>query len=163
MAELGPVRRQVAVQAAEQQHQLGAVNAVPQEGGQQEEVKQRRHRCTRACVWLHELLGGQDGVGPRVGLPGDFVLPAGVSGSGEEGDHEGQQGDVDAEEHHPGLDTSLRYFEEAEKFRSSYSDRNMVTHQVRLTFSGRSVSSHEHELTYAKLTANCFVFKLSSE
>lgn len=141
------------MQAAEQHHQLGAVNAVPQEGGQQEVVKQRRHRRARARVRLHELLGGQDGVGPRVGPLGDLVLPAGVPGSGEEGDDEGEKGDVDAEERHPGLHVSLWCFEEAETFRSSYSDRNMVTNKVRFTFSDRPGSSHERELTYAKLTS----------
>lgn len=107
MTEFGPVGRQAAVQAAEQQHQLGAVHTVPQEGGQQEEVKQRRHRRARPRVWLHVLLGEQHCVGFPAGHRGDFVFSAVVCHSWEEGDDEGQQGDVNAEEHDPRLDASF--------------------------------------------------------
>lgn len=120
MTEFGPVGRQAAVQAAEQQHQLGAVDTVPQEGGQQEEVKQGRHRRARPRVWLHVLLGGQHCVGLPVGHCGDFILSAGVSHSWEEGDDEGQQGDVNAEKHDPRLDASFwvsREFAKTKKFR----------------------------------------------
>lgn len=115
MSQCGPARREAALQTAEQYHQLGAVNTVPQEGGQQEEVEQGRHRRARARVRLHILLGGQDDVGVHVGLPGDLVLLSGVCHSGEEGDDEGQQGDVNAEQHHPCLDGFFRVPKEAEK------------------------------------------------
>lgn len=131
------------MQTAEQHHQLGAVNAVPQEGGQEEEVKQRRHRRARARVRLHVLLGGQDRVGFHVGILGDFVGSCEVCHPGEEGDDEGQQGEVDAEKHDPRLRAAPRVsgeVEEAEKFRRSYSNPNMAREKT-----GRSWNVlHQH-------------------
>lgn len=71
-------------------------------------MKQGCYRRARARVRLHVLLGGEDGVAFRVGLLCDFVLSPEVCHSREEGDDEGQQGDIDAEKHHPRLGASFR-------------------------------------------------------
>lgn len=103
----GPVRREAAAQTANQQHQLGAVDAVPHERCQQEEVQQRRHRCAGAGVRLHVPTVFRDDVGVKVHLRRALVAAGVVVGPAEEEEDEGQQGGVDVQQHQLGVEVAL--------------------------------------------------------
>lgn len=98
MTEFSPVRGQGTAHAPDQQHQLSPVHAVPREGGQQEELENGRHRCARALVPLHVLVRVRQDVAISPRVCGFVVRFAGVVNPKEEGEDEGQQGDVDAQQ-----------------------------------------------------------------
>lgn len=97
-------------------------------------MKQGRHRRAGPRVRLHVPVGGRDGVAFQGGVPG-VVVPSGeVCHSGEEGDDEGQQGDVDAEKHGPRLDAAVRVSEEVEKAEEKVIPVDKNTNQPGLEF-----------------------------
>lgn len=107
LAQPGPVRRQTSAQAVDQQHQLRAIHPVPRERGQQEEVEQRRHRGAHDVVRLHMAVCLWDAVDVVVDQRRVLVAVAGVAHATQEGEHEGQQGDVDAQQRHLGVEVAL--------------------------------------------------------
>lgn len=123
LAQPGPVWGQTAAHAADQQHQLRAVHCVPRERGQQEEVEQRRHRRARDVVGLHVAVFLWDFVVAVVDLWRSLVAAAGVAYAAQEGEHEGQQGDIDAQQRHLGVEVAL-----AVPHSFAHTEQNKVDH-----------------------------------
>ena len=110
-AAWGPVWRQVAAHRPDQQHHLRAVNGVPHEGGEQEEMEESRHHRARDAIWCHVFVRLGDFIILDVGFVLGVVVSVGVLDSREEGDDEGQQADTDAEQSHlwvPVLSVSVK-------------------------------------------------------
>lgn len=107
MTQPGPVRGQAIAQTPKQQHQLGAVDAVPRERGQQEVVYQRRYGRAGAGVRLHVTAVFRNLIGLQVQIRCDIVALVMVVWPAEEEEDEGQQGGVDVQQHQLGVEVAL--------------------------------------------------------
>lgn len=70
-------------------------------------MEQSRHRCARDVVQLNVAVSLWDAVVFVVDHRRGLVAAAGVAHAQQEGEHEGQQGDVDAQQRHLGVEVAL--------------------------------------------------------